>query len=90
MPLTGVVNGQVVSGVVDRLLVDQAKVLVVDYKTNRRPPSSPDAVPGAYRTQMTAYVEILRHVYPDRDVKAALLWTEAPRLDTVRIGPAPN
>ena len=90
VPLTGVVNGQVVSGVVDRLLVDQAKVLVVDYKTNRRPPSSPDAVPGAYRTQMTAYVEILRHVYPDRDVKAALLWTEAPRLDTVRIGPAPN
>lgn len=84
-PLTGLVDGQAVSGVVDRLLVTPAKVLIVDYKTNRNPPANPAGVPEAYRRQMQTYARLLTRIYPDREIQTALLWTEAPRLDIVAV-----
>ncbi len=86
-PLTGLVDGAVVSGTVDRLLVTQEKVLIVDYKTNRNPPRDPAAIPLAYNKQMRAYARLLEGVYPGRCIEAALLWTEVPRLDPVAVGP---
>jgi len=71
---------RVVSGTVDRLAVTDREVLVVDYKTNRPPPSSLDDVPQAYILQLTLYAELLRPLYPGRVVRTALLFTEAPRL----------
>jgi len=84
-PLTGLVEGAVVSGSVDRLLVTPAKVLIVDYKSNRNPPALGEPPPAAYARQMRAYAGLLRGVYPGRRVEAALLWTEAPRLDRVDV-----
>ena len=55
-------------------------VLVIDYKTNRAPPATPDRVPAAYLRQMAAYGALLAAIYPDRRVRCALLWTEGPRL----------
>ncbi len=89
-PLTGEVDGTNVSGVVDRLLVTPAKVLVVDYKTNRNPAASAASVPEAYRRQMQSYARLLAQIYPDREIQTALLWTEAPRLDIVPVPQAVN
>ncbi len=68
------------SGQIDRLLVTDSRVLVVDFKTNRPPPSSPDAVPEAYLRQLAAYAHVLARIYPDREIECALLWTDAPEL----------
>ena len=49
VPLTGVIGGIVVGGLVDRLAVLPDGVLVADYKTNRRPPAgryTPVALPA--------------------------------------------
>ena len=46
-PLTGVVDGVVISGLVDRLAVLPDAVLVADYKTNRAAPHEPGATPAA-------------------------------------------
>lgn len=89
-PLTGEVDGTIVSGVVDRLLVTPAKVLIVDYKTNRIPVASAASVPEAYRRQMQTYARLLAQIYPDREIQTALLWTEAPRLDIVPVRQAVN
>jgi ATP-dependent helicase/nuclease subunit A len=75
-----VVDGQVIAGQVDRLLVAPGEVLVIDYKTNRAPPATPDQVPAAYLRQMAAYRALLRQIYPGRRVRCALLWTQGPRL----------
>jgi len=69
-----------VSGVIDRLAVTPTQVLCVDYKTNAAPPRTLDEVPQAYVVQMALYRALLAGVYPGRDIKAALLFTEAPRL----------
>ncbi len=65
----------VVSGQIDRLLVLAERVTIIDYKTNRSPPETPEAVPRPYVAQMALYREILRGLYPDRDIEALLLWT---------------
>ena len=48
VPVVGQVGERILSGQVDRLLVTETEVLIVDYKTNRSPPARPDAVaPGS-------------------------------------------
>ena len=69
-----------ISGRVDRLLVEPGRVLVVDFKTNRPPPTRIEDTDTAYLDQMAVYTAVLRSVFPDRPVEAALLWTDAPRL----------
>ncbi len=69
-----------VSGQVDRLAVLDAEVLIVDYKTNRPPPEQVAGVALAYRRQLALYRALLKEIYPDRTVRAFLLWTAAPRL----------
>ena len=83
VPLAGMVGDQAVFGQVDRLAVTPEAVLLVDYKTNRAPPAEPAAVPAVYLRQMAAYSALLQAIWPDRPVRAALLWTEGPRLMTL-------
>jgi ATP-dependent helicase/nuclease subunit A len=85
VPLTGLVAGadgapRIVSGQLDRLVVTDDAVTVVDYKTNRPPPESAEHVPRVYLSQMAAYRALLRDIYPGRAVRCALLWTDGPRL----------
>jgi ATP-dependent helicase/nuclease subunit A len=80
VPLTGLVGGAVVGGLVDRLAVLPDRVLVADYKTNRTPPARAEDVPVLYLRQMAAYRDVLRGVLPGRAVTCALVWTEATRV----------
>ena len=69
-----------ISGRVDRLLVEDDRVLVVDFKSNRPSPDRVEDADPAYLRQMAVYVAVLRAVFPGRRVEAALLWTEGPKL----------
>jgi ATP-dependent helicase/nuclease subunit A len=68
------------SGQIDRLAVTDREVLIVDYKTNRPPPQKVEAVAPAYLFQLAAYVLALAEIYPGKRIRAALLWTDGPRL----------
>lgn len=72
-------DGRVIAGTVDRLLVEEKRVLVIDFKTGRVPPSESE-IPSAHRVQMEAYVEALRVIFPGREILAALLYTAGPKL----------
>ena len=80
VPVTGLVGTAAISGQIDRLAVTQAEVIIVDYKTNRPPPTRAQDVPALYLKQMAAYRGLLRRIYPDRPVRCALLWTDGPSL----------
>ncbi len=80
VPVAGVVEGLVISGTVDRLIVRDTSVDIVDFKTGRRVPSGVEAVPDAYKRQMAAYTALLRGVFPGHEVRAALLYTSGPKL----------
>jgi ATP-dependent helicase/nuclease subunit A len=69
----------VIAGTADRLLIEESRVSVLDFKTGRVPENEA-AIPVAHRAQMQAYVDALRVIFPDREVAAALLYTSGPRL----------
>jgi len=68
------------SGRIDRLAVTDHEVLIVDYKTNRPAPEAVESVPEGYVAQLALYARILGGLYPNRPVRAALLWTDLPAL----------
>ena len=80
VPIAAVVGERVVSGTLDRLLLAETHVRLVDFKTARRPPQDIDEVPLATLRQMAAYVAALEVIYPGRRIEAALLYTHTPRL----------
>jgi ATP-dependent helicase/nuclease subunit A len=73
-------GGVVVTGTVDRLLVTEDAVRLVDFKTGRAVPPSPERIPAAHLRQMAAYVSALEVIFPGRHVDAALLYTSGPTL----------
>jgi ATP-dependent helicase/nuclease subunit A len=69
-----------ISGQIDRLAVLDDALLVLDYKTNRPPPSVPDEVAPGYIAQLAAYRAVLRLMFPERTLRAAIIWTDGPKL----------
>jgi len=80
VPLAATVGGQVIAGTADRLLVERDRVLVVDFKTARRPPSALAGVLPTTLKQMAAYAAALGAIYPGRRIEAAVLYTQTPLL----------
>jgi ATP-dependent helicase/nuclease subunit A len=73
-------DGTVIAGTADRLLVTPERVRVIDFKTGRSVPPTPEDVPPAHLRQMAYYVAALQVIFPDRQVDAALLYTSGPVL----------
>ena len=80
-PIAAVIgDGVVVAGTVDRLLVADDHVLVVDFKTGRRVPARAEDAPEHHLRQMAAYAAALGVIFPGRRIEAALLYTAGPSL----------
>ncbi|SIN99898.1 DNA helicase/exodeoxyribonuclease V, subunit A [Parasphingorhabdus marina DSM 22363] len=79
-PVAAVVDDYVISGTVDRLVIEDNRILVIDFKTGRKLPRDAGDVPSSYLRQMAAYRAALQKIFPDRQVQAALLFSEGPLL----------
>jgi ATP-dependent helicase/nuclease subunit A len=73
-------DGLYLNAQIDRLCVTESEVVIVDYKSNRPPPTNPADVSDLYLGQMAAYRELAREIYPSKSVSCALLWTDGPHL----------
>jgi ATP-dependent helicase/nuclease subunit A len=81
VPIMGrLLDGQYVSGQIDRLYIGDNEILVVDFKTNRPSPDDPSRIPEEYRAQMALYKALLSELYPQKTIRTALLWTDTARL----------
>jgi len=80
VPLVGLVEGHALSGQIDRLVVEQNRVLIIDFKTLRPPSATETEVAPIYLRQLALYRAALGRIYPEHEIRCALLWTEGPRL----------
>lgn len=85
VPVTGVIknsNGtsDIVSGQIDRLLVTDDCVWIVDFKSNRPPPKDIKNVPLQYWNQLKSYKTLMADIYPNHNIRCALLWTDGPHI----------
>ncbi len=72
-------DGRVIAGTVDRLLIEANQVSVLDFKTGRVPATEAE-IPASHRAQMSAYIEALRVIFPERNIRGSLLYTAGPKL----------
>ena len=82
LPIIGNIDGKPLSARIDRLLVTESEVWVVDFKTNKTPP---DIVPVSYTRQLEEYSKLISMKYPDKKVRAAILWVENAQLTEVNL-----
>jgi ATP-dependent helicase/nuclease subunit A len=80
VPLAAVVGETVITGRVDRLVIEPGMIRVLDFKTGRNIPSGGGFVPAAYLRQMAHYVAALEMIFPGSKVEASLLFTHGPKM----------
>ena len=73
-------SGRTIVGAIDRLIVQETRVLAIDYKSNRVVPTLPQDVPEGLLRQMGAYAFALGEIYPGKRIDTALLWTSSATL----------
>lgn len=75
VPIIGKVGDKIISGQVDRLVIEEDRVLIIDFKTNRPAAFSTNEIPEAYIKQMHAYKDLLKQIYPNKEIITLILWT---------------
>jgi ATP-dependent helicase/nuclease subunit A len=73
-------RGRTLLGSIDRLVVGEAEVAVIDYKSNAVVPDHPEQVPEGYLRQLGAYAAAAAELFPGRRVSAHVLWTATAQL----------
>jgi ATP-dependent helicase/nuclease subunit A len=81
--IQGQIDGQTISGEIDRLAVLPDRIICAEFKTTRWLPKSAEDIPTAHRTQAELYRRLLSELYPDRTVEALLVYTAGPRIFTI-------
>jgi ATP-dependent helicase/nuclease subunit A len=76
-------DGRVMDGIIDRLIVTDDRVLIVDFKTNFVVPETAEQTPIGVLRQLGAYRSAVLQIYPDRGVDVAVLWTATRQLMTI-------
>ena len=68
-------GGKTIHGIVDRLIVSEKDIWVIDFKSNAAVPPDAEACPEGLLRQMGAYHAALKQIYPQRKVRPAIVWT---------------
>ena len=80
--LSGRVGRLVVQGQVDRLVVRDTDVLLADFKTGT-PPANKTDMPVRYVRQMAVYAELLRQIYPAKQITCWVIWTQTAEISII-------
>jgi len=73
-------DGVRIHGVIDRLVVEDDRVLIVDFKTNALVPDTPQDCPDGLLRQLGAYAAAISDIYPGHKIETAILWTRTASL----------
>lgn len=73
--LTGLIGETDISIRIDRLVVSDTEIVFADYKTGDRAVEQVADIPRSSLVQMALYHGILREIFPDKPIKALLIYT---------------
>lgn len=76
VPISGILGDDSISGRIDRLLIKEDEILLIDFKTNRKPPVNAQSVANIYIKQLKTYKSLLQEIWPNKKIRCALLWTD--------------
>ena len=68
-------NNIIISGKIDRLLIEDDIITAIDFKTDKYPPDNQNLVRQEYIEQMQDYAKALRIIFPGKKILCGLLFT---------------
>ena len=88
LPIQGVLQGKgqknfFVSGQIDRVVISEDEVHIIDYKTDRLMSKEAKDIKVDYIKQLALYQALMQQIYPTKKAKASILWTSKPALMTI-------
>ncbi|MBO9476170.1 double-strand break repair helicase AddA [Shimia sp. R11_0] len=75
VPITANLGAQRLYGIIDRLVITNEAIWVIDFKSNAILPENPTRTPEGILRQMGAYSHALSQVFKDMPIRTAILWT---------------
>ncbi len=72
--VSGEIQGQRFNGEIDRLLIIDHTITLIDFKSNKVIPPSLEEVPQHYLGQLFIYRELLQKIYPHHEILCELIW----------------
>ncbi len=84
-PIQYIKDGQLIYGIIDRLIIKKHTVMVIDYKTHQHAEKKNlHEISQSYQQQMKFYADGLKQLWPDKQVESYLLFTECTELLEVK------
>lgn len=81
VPVQYLEQGNMVHGIIDRLVVNDGDILLIDYKTHQHAtPATLDQLAGNYLEQMRYYTRAVTRLWPQHSVRSGLLFTACTEL----------
>jgi ATP-dependent helicase/nuclease subunit A len=81
LPVNYKLGNRSVYGVIDRLIIQEERILLIDYKTHpAKNDSELSALTAAYRPQLELYRNGVERIWPGLKIKSGLLFTNSARL----------
>lgn len=80
VPVFGNIDGNIISGQIDRLLIVDDIVYIVDYKNTNY---LPNTTPKRYIKQLELYKKLLEKIYINKIVKVYILWTSFGKIEEI-------
>lgn len=84
VPIFAKIDGENISGRIDRLVIRESEILIIDYKTDKSPATDPGKIPPAYIKQLLTYKHVLQRIYPHIVPQCYILWTETAKLMSIQ------
>jgi ATP-dependent helicase/nuclease subunit A len=72
VPIYGKVDDFIVSGQIDRLVINNDKIIIIDYKNTN---SIPTKISNNYIEQLNFYKKIIKKIYTDKAIESYIIWT---------------
>ena len=66
-----------ISGRIDRLVVDDAQITIIDYKSGKQTIEISDK----YKQQISQYAKFLQKIYPNHEVIAKIVWLDTGKIE---------
>jgi len=69
-----------VFGVIDRIIIEQETITIIDFKTHRHNQEQQATLAKSFRTQLGYYEQAAALLWPNRSIKTGILFTENNKL----------
>jgi ATP-dependent helicase/nuclease subunit A len=90
VPIAGKVDGVMIRGQIDRLVIGARDVWLLDYKTSQTPPHDMAEIIRRYGRQISGYTQLLTRIYPGHTIHPAILFTHNASLWRLRVAELPR